>query len=45
MSLSVWFSAWPICKMPVTFGGGSTIVYVGASGSEPGTLSRASGVK
>src|SRR5258708_19254105 len=28
-SISVWSSAWPMCRLPVTFGGGSTIEYAG----------------
>ena len=28
-SISVWSSAWPMCRLPVTFGGGSTIEYGG----------------
>src|ERR1700738_5053541 len=28
-SIRVWSSAWPMCRLPVTFGGGSTIEYAG----------------
>ena len=27
--MSVWSSAWPMCRLPVTLGGGSTIEYPG----------------
>src|SRR3546814_10132108 len=27
--MSVWSRAWPMCRVPVTFGGGSTIEYGG----------------
>jgi len=30
-SISVWSSACPMCIAPVTFGGGSTMVYGGFS--------------
>ncbi len=29
--MSVWSSACPMCRLPVTFGGGSTIEYPGLS--------------
>ena len=29
--MSVWSSAWPMCRLPVTFGGGSTTEYAGLS--------------
>src|SRR6185312_16303892 len=38
MSISVWFSMWPICSLPVTFGGGSNKVKTGCFAiSEPGS--------
>jgi hypothetical protein len=30
-SISVWSRACPMCSEPVTFGGGMTMVYAGAS--------------
>ena len=32
MSISVWLKAWPMCRLPVTFGGGSRM----QNGSAPG---------
>src|SRR5436305_13688489 len=38
ISISVWLSMCPMCKRPVTLGGGSNIVKIGlAACGEPGT--------
>ena len=35
MSISVWFSIWPMCRRPVTLGGGSSRVKMGAEAAAP----------
>jgi hypothetical protein len=32
----VWLNAWPMCSVPVTFGGGSWIAKSGRAGSNAG---------